>query len=83
MAAGSLEIRMPISSPRNVGRAGVAIFADSGAAYNAHATLAHARYDTGLGAGWFLQLPALSFRLDVAHGLNAGTRAHVTLGVTF
>ena len=83
MAAGSLEIRLPISSPRNVGRAGVAIFADSGATYDAHATLDHARYDTGIGAGWFLQLPALSFRLDVAHGLGAGTRAHVTLGVTF
>ena len=36
-----------------------------------------------MGAGWFLQLPILSFRLDVAHGLDSGTRAHVTFGVTF
>jgi outer membrane translocation and assembly module TamA len=61
----------------------VAIFADSGAIYDAHTTLAHAKYDTGIGVGWFLQLPVLSFRIDVAHGLNASTRAHVTLGVTF
>jgi outer membrane protein assembly factor BamA len=83
MAAGTLELRMPISSPRNIGRAGIAIFADSGATYDVHTTLDHAKYDTGIGAGWFLQLPVLSFRLDVAHGLDHGTRAHVTLGVTF
>jgi hemolysin activation/secretion protein len=83
LSAGTLELRMPISSPRNIGRAGIAIFADSAAVYDAHTTLDHAKYDTGIGAGWFLQLPVLSFRLDVAHGLDHGTRGHVTLGVTF
>ena len=83
LSAGTIEVRLPVSSPRNVGRAGIAIFADSGVIYDAHTTLAHAKYDTGIGAGWFLQLPVLSFRIDVAHGLSAGTRAHVTLGVTF
>jgi outer membrane protein assembly factor BamA len=83
LAAGSLEIRMPISSPRNFGRAGIAIFADSGATYDAKTSLDHAKLDTDVGAGWFLQMPVLSFRIDVAHGLGASTRAHVTLGVTF
>jgi outer membrane protein assembly factor BamA len=83
LAAGTLELRIPISSPRNIGRAGIAIFADSGATYDAHTTLDHAKFDTGIGAGWFLQLPVLSFRIDVAHGLGGSTRAHVTLGVTF
>ena len=55
----------------------------SGATYDAHTTLDHAKFDTGIGAGWFLQLPVLSFRIDVAHGLGGSTRAHVTLGVTF
>jgi len=82
-SAGTIEVRLPVSPPRHVGRAGVAIFADSGASYDAHTTLARAKYDTGVGAGWFLQLPVLSFRIDVAHGLSANTRAHVTLGVTF
>jgi outer membrane protein assembly factor BamA len=83
LAAGTLELRMPISSPRHFGRAGIAIFADSGAVYDTHTTLDHAKYDTGVGAGWFLQLPVLSFRLDVAHGIDYGTRGHVTMGVTF
>jgi outer membrane protein assembly factor BamA len=83
LSAGTIEVRLPVSSPRNFGRSGVAIFADAGAIYDAHTTLAHAKYDTGIGVGWFLQLPVLSFRIDVAHGLNASTRAHVTLGVTF
>jgi outer membrane protein assembly factor BamA len=83
LAAGTLELRIPISSPRNIGRAGIAIFADSGATYDARTTLDRAKFDTGIGAGWFLQLPVLSFRIDVAHGLGGSTRAHVTLGVTF
>ena len=83
LTAGSLELRMPMSSPRHIGRAGVAIFADSGAVYDTGTAVGHARFDTGIGAGWFLQLPAVSFRIDVAHGLGGGTRAHVTLGTTF
>jgi outer membrane translocation and assembly module TamA len=74
---------MPVTSPRHVGRAGLAVFVDNGAVYDAHTRLDEARFHTGIGAGWFVQMPVLSFRLDVAHGLNAGTRAHVAFGVTF
>jgi hemolysin activation/secretion protein len=83
LAAGTVELRMPVSSPRHIGRAGIAIFADSGTIYAAGTRLADARFDTGVGAGWFLQLPVLSFRIDVAHGLGAGTRAHIMLGTSF
>jgi outer membrane translocation and assembly module TamA len=83
MTSSTVELRMPVTSPRHVGRAGVAVFVDKGAAYDAHTALRDATFRTGIGAGWFLQMPVLSFRLDVAHGLDAGTRAHVALGVTF
>ena len=83
LTATSVELRMPVTSPRHVGRAGLAVFVDNGASYDAYTALSDARFRTGIGAGWFLQMPVLSFRLDVAHGLDAGTRAHVTLGVTF
>lgn len=83
LTSSTIELRMPVTSPRHVGRAGVAVFVDKGAAYGAHTALSDARFHTGIGAGWFVQMPVLSFRIDVAHGLDAGTRAHVTLGVTF
>ena len=83
LTATTVELRMPVTSPRHVGRAGVAVFVDNGAAYDAHTGLSDARFHTGIGAGWFVQMPVLSFRLDVAHGLDASTRAHVAFGVTF
>jgi outer membrane translocation and assembly module TamA len=66
-----------------VTRLGVAFFVDSGTVYEANTRFADARWDTGVGAGVFLQAPVVSMRLDVARGLGASTRAHFTLGVTF
>lgn len=83
LAAASLELRLPVTSPLRLARFGVAVFGDRGAVCAADASLRSADYDTGVGAGIFATAPALSFGLDVAHGLDAGTRAHVSLGVRF
>jgi outer membrane protein assembly factor BamA len=83
LAALSGEIRVPLSSPLSVGKAGVTVFVDSAATYLADGRLAEARFDTGAGAGLFVALPVLSVRLDVARGIGRGTRAHFALGVTF
>lgn len=83
LLTGSAEVRLPISSPLRIGRVGVALFADTGTAYAAREPLENARFDTALGAGVFFQIPLIAFRVDVARGLGASTRAHVTLGVTF
>ena len=83
LAAGSAEIRVPLTSPLKAGRFGVAVFADSGAVYSADESLSHARFDTGVGAGLFFQAPLVSFRADIARGLAASTRGHVSIGVSF
>jgi outer membrane protein assembly factor BamA len=83
LAAGSLELRWPITSPIRLGRFGLAAFVDHAAVYSAGTSLRSAEFDTGAGAGIFATLPATSFRLDVAHGVGAGTRVHVTFGVRF
>jgi outer membrane protein assembly factor BamA len=83
LLAGSAEIRVPLSTPRRFTRMGLAIFADTGTAYGAHEPLDGARWDTGVGAGVFLQGPLLGLRVDVARGLDSGTRVHFTLGMTF
>jgi outer membrane protein assembly factor BamA len=83
LVAGSAEVRMPIASPLRTARPGVAVFTDAGTVYGAGERLTQARWDRSVGAGFFVTAPVVSLRLDVAHGLGAGTRAHVTLGVTF
>jgi outer membrane protein assembly factor BamA len=83
MAAGSAEVRMPITSPLRIARTGVAVFSDAGTVYAVGERLTHARWDRSVGAGVFVTAPVFSMRLDVAHGLGGGTRAHVTLGLTF
>jgi outer membrane protein assembly factor BamA len=83
LAAGSLEVRWPITSPIRLGRFGLAAFVDHAAVYAAGTSLRDAPFDTGAGAGIFATLPAASFRLDVAHGVGAGTRVHVTFGARF
>jgi outer membrane protein assembly factor BamA len=83
LVAASAELRMPITSPLHIARTGVALFTDGGATYSAHEPLGEARWDKSVGAGFFVTAAVLSMRLDVAHGLGAGTRAHFTLGVAF
>ncbi len=83
LVAGSAEVRMPITSPLRIARIGVALFTDAGTVYGADERLADTRWDRSVGAGFFINAPVVSMRLDVAHGLDAGTRAHFTLGLAF
>jgi hypothetical protein len=83
LAAFSAELRVPFSPPLQVGRAGWALFVDRGAVYAHDTSLSDAGFDTGIGAGLFAQLPGVTFRVDVAHGLDHGTRAHVTIAAAF
>lgn len=82
LAITSAELRLPVSSPLRVSRAGFTLFGETGTVYAAGATLSRARFDTGAGAGVFAQWPIATFRLEVAHGFGAGTRAHVSLGLS-
>ncbi len=83
LVSGSAEIRVPLSTPRRLRRLGVAVFADTATVYGARETLDGAVWDTGVGAGVFLQGPLVGLRLDVARGLGSGTRVHFSLGATF
>jgi len=83
LASVSAELRHPLSSPLSLVKMGWAVFTDAGTTYAAHTSLADARFDQGVGAGVFLTAPVLSLRVDVAHGISAGTRGHVSIGVRF
>jgi outer membrane protein assembly factor BamA len=83
LLALSAEARVPVTSPLRIARTGVAVFTDAGTAYMARDGLGDATWDRSVGVGFFVTATVFSMRLDVAHGVGAGTRAHFALGFAF
>jgi len=83
MAVGSIELRLPISSPMSLGRLGAIVFADVGAAYDRGTALRDARYRWGYGAGLFFSATVFKLNLDVATDGQGHTRAHLASGFRF
>lgn len=83
LAAGSVELRVPVSSPLSMGRLGVNVFADVGAAYDRGIRLRDAEYQWGYGAGLFFSATVFKLNLDVATDGKGHTRAHLASGFRF
>lgn len=83
MAAGSIELRVPISSPLSIGRVGVNVFTDVGAAYDRGVELRDAKYQWGYGAGVFFSATVFKLNLDVANDGHGHTRFHLASGFRF
>ncbi len=83
LAAGSVEIRMPLTSPLGLGRFGVKAFADAAAVYASGASLADQRFSRGYGAGVFVHATVFSLEVDVGWPEEGGgPNAHVQLGLS-
>ena len=83
LAAASAELRIPLTSPLSIGRFGVKIFADYGAAYPNGQKLADQTFDLGIGGGAYMHLTLISLGLDVAKGRGGGWHFQFGMGVTF
>jgi outer membrane protein assembly factor BamA len=83
LAAASVELRFPITSPLNVGRFGVKAFVDWGTIYGVGDKLSDQTFDRGIGGGAYLHLTLVSISLDVARSQDGNTRFHFGMGVTF
>ena len=83
MVTGSIELRMPLSSPLSVGKLGISVFADTGKAYAKGEKFADQPYRTGIGGGVWITLTAFRMGLSVAHGRGADTRVNFGAGITF
>jgi outer membrane translocation and assembly module TamA len=82
-ATASLELRVPFHSPLRLGQTGLAFFGDAGAAYEHGVKLSDARFEYGVGGGWYLRVPLFQLEVDVAYGFDSGTRVHVAAGLKF
>ena len=88
LTAASAELRVPFTSPLNVGRLGVTAFIDAASVAADGVPLSAQRFDRGIGAGVFFTAPAVRIGLDVAWPRGAPNtsrtpRVHFGLGVTF
>lgn len=82
-AAGTLEVRVPVTSPLNVGKLGVRAFIDAAAVYDAGARLQDQHFSRGIGGGVWFAATVIRLAVDVAHGSNGATRVQVSSGIGF
>ena len=86
LAAFSAELRVPVTSPINMGRLGVKGFFDTGTVYPWGEKLSDQTLDQGVGVGVFMTWAVVRMGLDVAWPITAAShkpRWHFGLGVTF
>lgn len=83
IAAVSAELRIPVTSPLSIGRFGVKVFTDAGAAYAAGERMADQKLEAGYGAGLYFHMTILRMSFDVAKAKDQSWKWHFGLGVTF
>ncbi len=81
--AASAELRIPLTSPMHIARAGVSLFTDTGTVWNDGERLSDARFRTGAGVGVFFLASVFHASLDLGFREHWGTRVHFTTGVEF
>ena len=83
LVAGSAEVRVPLTSPLNVGKLGVSAFVDVGTVYDKGERLGDQRFERGVGGAVWITAAVFRLDLSVARGIGAGTRVQFGAGVTF
>jgi outer membrane protein assembly factor BamA len=83
MVASSVELRVPLSSPLNVGRLGVKAFVDVGTVWASGTRLRDQQFDRGIGGGVYAGIAAFMLNVDVAWPESGGARVNVGMGVEF
>jgi hemolysin activation/secretion protein len=83
LAGGSLELRLPLTSPLSVGKIGLSAFVDAATIYDRGGRLAEERFERGVGGGVWFSAAFLRLNLAVARGIGGSTRAHFGTSVTF
>jgi outer membrane protein assembly factor BamA len=83
LAAGSLELALPLSSPLSLGRIGLSVFADAGAVHADGDRLRDQAFRSGFGGGVWLTATAFHATLSLARSRGGGgMRVHFSAGVS-
>jgi outer membrane protein assembly factor BamA len=83
LVAGSLELRVPLTSPLSVGKLGISAFVDVGTAYSKGERLRDRPFERGVGGSVWFSAAVVRLNLAVARGLNSSSRVHFGTGLLF
>jgi outer membrane protein assembly factor BamA len=83
LVAGSLELRVPLTSAVHLGKLGVSVFVDEGTTYLKGQRLSEAAWHTGTGGSVWLAATILELGVSVARSNGGGVRVNVGGGITF
>ena len=83
LAAASLELIVPLTSPLSFGRLGVSAFHDMGTVYAKGERLADQQWRRAYGGSVWFTAAFIEMNLAVAHGLGASTRVHFGSTISF
>ena len=83
LVAGSAELRVPLTSPLNVGKLGLSAFVDVATIYDKGERLANQHFERGIGGAVWVAATVFRLELSVARGLGRETRVQLAAGVTF
>ena len=82
-AAGTIELRVPVSSPLNIAKFGVRGFVDAATVYDAGEHLADQHFDRSIGGGVWVTFTVIRVALDVARDSRGTTRVLLNSGLLF
>ena len=83
LVAGSVEVRVPLTSPLRLGKVGVSGFTDAGTAYDHGGRFEDQAVKRGFGASVWCAAAFLRVNVAVAHGIGSSTRVHASGNLTF
>jgi hypothetical protein len=83
LVAGSAELRVPLTSPLNIGKLGLSAFIDVATIYDKGERLANQHFERGIGGAVWVAATVFRLELSVARGLGRETRVQLAAGVTF
>lgn len=79
----SLELRVPVSSPLSIVKAGISVFADAGKSYDHGVPFDAAPWHAGTGAGVWVAATVVKAGVSIARGAGGDTRINVGIGVEY
>ena len=83
ITTSSIELRMPLTSPRKVYHAGINVFLDSGAVYDYGTSIGNADFKHGAGVGCFFLFMGFGIKADLAYNMHDDFRVHFSTGFRF
>jgi outer membrane protein assembly factor BamA len=83
LVAGSMELRLPLTSPLSIGKLGISAFVDTAAVYEKGQKLRDQPLDRAAGGGVWFSAAFLRVNVYVARAAGHSTRAHFGTSVLF